>query len=200
MAPAYSAADPITYDYNFLTPAAVTGDPGNLGAVSFATTSGGHESSANVTVTAATLAAATSAPDNAPDVFSGQTYKLSLQLTDDTSGNAGTLTFVGKLFGTLSSQKAAITTSFVAPTQTMNLGTFLYTVSIAPIVSSTNPTLVGTLNATIEAKVSDGFLTEAFESPEPPALALAAIGLGPALWCGCRHMRKEDGHDSGRLL
>jgi hypothetical protein len=181
-AAAGSRGDQISFEYNFLTPAAVTGDAGNLGAISFATTVAGHIGSADTTVTAATLAAATSAPSTTPDTFHGQSYNLTLELTDDASGQSGTLTFTGKLFGTLSAQSASITTSFDSSTKTLILGADRYLVTIGPFTSSSNPTIPGTLQASIEVTP---FLP-AEQAPEPPTILLAGIGL-----CAVRFRRRR---------
>jgi hypothetical protein len=183
--------DQIGYEYNFVTPAAVTGDPGNLGAISFATMASGHVSSANATLTAATLAAATSAPASAPDTYHGQTYDLTLQLTDDASGKSGALTFAGKLFGTLSAQSANISTSFDNPGKSLVLGNDRYTVTLGPFNSSPNPTIVGTLMAAIQVDALAPTVTPAAQSPEPPALVLAGVGLCAAIGVALRRRSAE---------
>jgi PEP-CTERM motif len=173
-----SRADQIGYDYNFLTPLAVTGDPGNLGAVSFATTAGGHLDG-HAVVAAATLGALTSAPASAPDHFSGQSYDLTLQLKDDASGKSGTLTFVGKLFGTLWSTNVNVTTSFDTPTNSLVLGNDTYTVKMGPFIFDPNPTVVGSLTATIDVQAGGGATgpsTQVADAPEPSALVLAGLG------------------------
>ncbi len=175
-------ADPIGFGYNFLTPPAVTGDDGNLGAVSFATTPGG-QASGHAVLTAASLAVVTAAPLTNPDTFSGQTYDLTLQLIDGPSGKSGSLTFTGKLLGSLTPLDAKVSTSFDVPTKTLVLGTDRYTVSVGPLVepAGNNPTVVGTLLATVDVQAAGGPVAPVSQAPEPSALALAGLGLAAAL-------------------
>jgi hypothetical protein len=174
-------ADPIGFGYNFLTPPAVTGDDGNLGAVSFATTAGG-QASGHAVLTAASLAVVTAAPLTNPDTFSGQAYDLTLQLTDGPSGKSGALTFTGKLMGSLTPLDAKVTTSFDVPTKTLVLGNDKFTVTVGPLVepAGNNPTVVGTLMATVDAQAAGGPVTPTAQAPEPPALALAGFGVAAA--------------------
>jgi hypothetical protein len=179
LAPPAGRADQIGYEYNFLTPSAVTGDEGNSGAVTFATAAPGH-ASGNSVLTAASLAAITAAPLTSPDTFSGQTYALTLQLTDDPSGKSGTLTFTGRLFGSLTPLDANITTSFAPATKTLVLGNDTYTVSIGPLngPSAPNPTVVGLLMASVDVRAGGSTTpTQVEQAPEPSGLVLTLVGL-----------------------
>jgi hypothetical protein len=169
-------ADPISFGYNFQTPTSVTGDAGNLGVISFATTNPG-QASGTATVAATQLAAVSSAPAGNPDTFSGEAYNLTLQLTDNASGQTGTLIFAGQLFGTLTATAANITTSFAKATQQIILGADKYTVTVGPLVPPGTPNTgtIGTLNAAIAAQPNAASLP--FESPEPTGLVLAGIGI-----------------------
>jgi hypothetical protein len=169
-------ADPISFEYDFLTPASVTGDTGNLGVVSFATTNAG-QASGQATVVAVKLAAVSAATGSNPDTFSGEPFNLTLQLTDSASGAFGPLTFTGQLFGSLSATAASITTSFTNTTQQTVLGNNLYTVSLGALVPpvTANPTVIGSINATIAAQPVG--VSALFPSPEPTGLALAGVAL-----------------------
>jgi hypothetical protein len=173
-------ADPISFGYNFETPNSVTGDSGNLGVISFATTNPG-EASGSATVVAAKLAAVSAATASNPDTFSGESYSLTLQLTDTASGKTGSLTFTGQLFGSLSATAANITTSFATATQSLVLGNDEYSVTLGPLVPPTtpNPTVVGTLEATINPELHEVTLPiePGIQTPEPTGLLLAAIGI-----------------------
>jgi hypothetical protein len=175
-------ADPIGFGYNFMTPTSVTGDGGNLGVVSFSTTDPGH-ASGTATLTAASLTAVTSAANSNPDTFNGETYSLLLQLTDTSSGKSGSLNFTGKLFGSLTATAASITTSFSPATKQLVLGNDLYTVSVGPLVPPTtaNPTVVGTLFATVAAQPEtvnhQGGGQVAESAPEPGSLVLAVVSV-----------------------
>jgi MYXO-CTERM domain-containing protein len=174
-------ADPISFGYDFTTPQAVTGDAGNLGTVAFATTNGGTATGPTATLTAASVTAISAAPNNNADTFSGETYNVTLALTDTASGKSGSLTFVGKLFGSLTATTANITTSFAAPTQTLVLGSDRYTVRIGPLVPPTtaNPTVVGTLMTTVAVE-ANGSVGQTSQTPEPSGLVLAGLGLAAA--------------------
>jgi hypothetical protein len=182
VAAATASADPtpISFGYDFTTPQAVTGDAGNFGSVAFATTNGGTATGPSATLTAASLTAVSSAPNNNPDTFSGETYNVTLALTDVASGKSGSLTFVGKLFGTLTGTSTNITTNFAAPTQTLTLGKDLYTVTVGPLVppSQATTTVIGDLMATVA--VQGGVVTQTQQSPEPSSLVLAGLGLAAA--------------------
>ena len=159
----------------------MTGDKRqNLGVISFATTNPG-QASGTATVAATKLAAVSAALSNNPDTFSGETYNLTLQLTDTASGQSGSRIFAGQLFGALSATAASITTSFAQATQEIVLGLNEYTIAIGPLVppATANPTLVGTVDATISAQLHS--VTLPLESPEPTGLALAGFGLTGAL-------------------
>jgi hypothetical protein len=185
LAASASQADPINYRYDFLTPAPVTGDAGNFGTISFATTNGG-QATGHTVLTAASLAAVTSAPLTNPDTFSGQTYAVTIDLTDLPSGHSGSLTFTGALFGSLTPEDARITTTFSQGTKTLTLGNDTYTVTLGPLVdpSNNNPTVVGTLMATVD--VRSGSVIQVADAPEPASLMLAALGVAAGVWSRCR--------------
>lgn len=175
-APAAARADQISYGYDFLTPTAVTGDQGNLGAVSFATTNPGN-ATGHAVVTATQLAVVTSAPANNPDTFTGETFSLTMNLTDGPSGKTGSLTFIGSLNGSLSVQSVNISAAFGQPTQTLVLGNDSYTVSLGTVTLGPNPTAVAPLMATIDVHAATGTT----QTPEPSTLVLTVVGLTPAL-------------------
>jgi hypothetical protein len=180
LSPLAVRADPISFGYNFQTPTSVTGDSGNLGVISFATTNPG-QASGTATVAATQLAAVSAAPANNPDTFTGEAYNLTLQLTDNASGQTGTLIFAGQLFGTLTATTANITSSFAKATQQIVLGADKYTVTVGPIAPPATPDsgTIGTLNATISAEGQS--VTLPSESPEPTGLVLAGIGMAGAV-------------------
>jgi MYXO-CTERM domain-containing protein len=181
-------ADPIGYSYDFQTPAPVTGDAGNFGTISFATTNGG-QANGHAVLTAASLAAVTAAPLTNPDTFSGETYNVTIDLRDNPSGKAGSLTFTGKLFGSLTPEDARITTSFSPSVKTLVLGNDTYTVTLGPLVdtSDSNPTVVGSLMATVDVKAGTSGVTQTSQTPEPSSLVLAGLGV---LW-GIRRRRRS---------
>jgi hypothetical protein len=175
---------PISFGYDFTTPQTVTGDAGNFGSVAFATTNGGTTTGPSATLTAASLTAVSAAPSNNPDTFTGETYNVTLALHDTASGKSVSLTFVGKLFGTLTATTTNITTSFATSTQTLTLGNDKYTVTVGPLVppAKATATVIGDLMTTVAVQAGVGpVVTPAVQSPEPSALVLAGLGLAATL-------------------
>jgi hypothetical protein len=121
----------------------------------------------------------TATPDN-PDVFTNKTYTLGLYLQDVASGQNTTLTFTGRIDGTLTATSSNLANTFTGVTvQTVVLGDNRYTVSIGPY---SPPGIPGSVNAgSISAHAS--VLVVAL--PEPATLSLSALGavlVGVARW------------------
>jgi hypothetical protein len=178
------------------TTAAVPGDQGNSGEVIF-TAHPGSTSGGTSTITAAAVSTLSDAPASNLDTFTGEKYNLSLTLTDPASGKSGTLTFTGKLFGTLGQGSANITSTFDSPTtQTLVLGNDTFKVTIGPFTPPGPPsaTQSGAISATVVP--SAGGTTPATppptstpstppstptppppsQAPEPTSLLLAGLG------------------------
>src|SRR5262249_59733815 len=81
-------------------------------------------------IVAANLSVLSSAPAATPDPVNGS-WNLTLHLTDNVSGNSGTLDFTGKFSGTVSATASSVDNTFNAPTlQSLHLGTHAYSVTI----------------------------------------------------------------------
>jgi len=116
-------------------------------------------------------------------------YQLSLSLRDSASGNSGTVVFAGYFNGGMNP-----TNSFAGPmTQSIQLGSDLYTVSMEPFSGWVNRQYrlgpnsyrpyevfaVGSFSAVVDAQPVQ------HAAPEPPAGTLAGLGislLGLAAW------------------
>src|SRR5262245_58283790 len=82
-------------------------------------------------IVATNLRTVSTAPTAHPNNFVDSAHSLTLKLTDDASGQSGTLTFTGVFSGTLSKDNADISTRFTNPTtQTLALGGNTYDVTI----------------------------------------------------------------------
>jgi hypothetical protein len=173
------------------TTAAVSGDQGNSGEVIFTAQPGGT-SGGKSTITAAAVSTLSDAPASNLDTFTGEKYSLTLTLTDTASGKSGVLTFTGKLFGTLGSGSANITSTFDSPTtQTLVLGNDTFKVTIGPFVPPGPPaaTQSGAISATVVPSAGSGALTPPStptppppaQAPEPTSLMLAGLGVAGVL-------------------
>ncbi|HTU19194.1 MAG TPA: hypothetical protein VMG10_14130 [Gemmataceae bacterium] len=109
-------------------------------------------------------------------------YQLNLTLRDQASGASGSVTFNGYFSGVLgiSGGGNTLTNNFVGPTtQSLKLGSDLYTVTIGPTVLP--QTFIGASGwsngGSISASISVQPATSA--TPEPSSLLLACLGLPP---------------------
>jgi hypothetical protein len=138
-------------------------------------------------ITAATVSASSTASVANPDQFAGQKFTMTVVLTD--GNDHGTASFVGHLWGSLSSMGADLTATFDPQTsKTLLLGDHLYTINIGPFLGLQYTILcgggdfgdTGSVNATVTTSTYTGDW-----APEPPAWILAALGVG-ALVAGWR--------------
>lgn len=178
VAPTPARAGVIYWDYSWhRDPIAVAADAPGTGGVSF--TNQGAQLAANSSdVVATNLRVFSSAPDTRPDkLVNNGAYALTITLHDAASGAKGTLTFTGKLSGTFSLDSSVISNAFTgATTQSLTLGTHLYTVTIVPYAPPGPPSSfnAGSIGAAVE--VSDAVHVQ--DVPEPSALALCGVGGG----------------------
>jgi hypothetical protein len=124
----------------------------------------------------------TATVDN-PDKFTAKPYTLSLQLTDVGSLQSTTLTFQGKLDGTLTAMSANIKNTFVGPTSyDVVLGENKYTITLPTYTPPGPPGTVnlGSISVRVESLVTD--------LPEPGTLVLSGLG---ALLFGLRRLRRR---------
>jgi hypothetical protein len=148
----------------------------------------------NSDIVATNLRVFSAATAAAPDVISaGGNYSLTLVLSTVDNGTpySTSMTFNGKLDGTFSAESANLTNTFGAnATQTVQLGTYFFTVSL---VAYTPPGPPDQLNAgSLAAHVSVSSAGPGEISPEPSTMLLSALGLtclGGAAWRKRRQAR-----------
>lgn len=114
-------------------------------------------------------------------------YAVSLTLTDQASGDSGSLTFRGNLSGTATngSDQVNLTNTFLGPTsQTLFLGQHQYTVTIGPFVPPGPLTYPQGWSEHISQQDGSISVKVAVATPEPFSLTLACLGLplGLAGW------------------
>ncbi len=140
----------------------------------------------NSDIVATNLRTFSDAPNTNPNVFTDAGYRLTLRLTDDTSGESGTLNFDGTVSGTLSRNRANISNSFVGPTTgELTLGGNVYSVTIGPYSPPGPPGIqnAGSIAATVTVRPVDD--DDTTNTPEPSAMLLSCLGLsvlGMASW------------------
>ena len=172
-------ADFISWTYSWQRdPISVAADSPGTGGVSLTSEALPKNAVGSSDIVATNLRIFSSASADAPDqLVTGGAYTLSLTLTDDASGTAGTLTFTGKLSGTFSSNNSLITNVFNSPTvQSLTLGGNTYTVTIGPYSPPGPPTAsnAGSIAAHVDVVAGDTIGVQ--DVPEPSTMLLAGLG------------------------
>jgi hypothetical protein len=181
-------ASQVQWSYNFSPGAsAVIADTNSSAVVSF-TNEPTKSAVGDSDVVVTNLRVSSTANPNTPDVLKNNgAYSVTLVLGTSANGSpmSGSLTFTGKLTGTFSSASANVANKFGPhQTQTLTLGSYLFTVSL---VSYTPPGPPDQVNAgSISAHVSISDIHSAGGgTPEPSSMLLAGMGLtflGGAAW------------------
>jgi hypothetical protein len=122
-------------------------------------------------------------------------YLLGLKITDNTTGDSGTLTFHGRLTGSLA---GGLGNGFSDPSQTLTLDGHAYHVSLDPATDVPGPHRpAAPLNARVsvaDVQGTGGQPGPVPQVPEPTALALAGTGLClVACWRRAASQRRWDG-------
>lgn len=151
-----------------------------------------HTAAGNSHVVATQLQVFSSADPLTPDTFGAGdgNYALTINLKDIASGLTGSLTFTGKLQGSISALSSNVTNTFNAPTvKSLLLGFTNFTVTMD---SYTPPGPPDQINfGSIGAMVTVTSLKPSDErTPEPSTMALAGIGAGIAGLSAWRRRRK----------
>jgi hypothetical protein len=172
-------ADWIAWSYNWSrSPAEVLADNPATGGKITLTDESQHTVVGDSDVVATNLKTYSKATGANPDHFTNKPYALSLSLKDLASSAGATLTFTGLFNGTATATSANITNTFTGPTtQSVVLGSNLYTVTIGPYVA---PGPTGALNSggiSGHARVTVESVTQASLTPEPGTLLLACLAL-----------------------
>jgi hypothetical protein len=136
-----------------------------------------HGREGDTEIVAANLRTVSTASATKPDQFTNASFSLALRFHDGDTGQNGEMRFNGVFNGTLSARSGHITVSFDAatpPTQNMDLGHHLYTVTLHPQDLGAPG---GRYAFTASVRVQ--------HNPEPSTLLLAAVGaplFGLTLW------------------
>ena len=184
---ASARANPVAWTFDSTKSTfSVTGDPGNLGGVSFAALSGSF--SGDQTIPILNVVAATSPAGSHTDTYSGAVYNAIVDLTDATSGDLGEFDFTGRLSGTVSPTGASLSSTFDDP-QTVHhtLGGHDYAVTIGPFASPSASGEGGvTMSVAIDSAV--GSPPPVDKAPEPSGVVLGATAacIAGVLWWGRR--------------
>jgi hypothetical protein len=178
-------AELIQWSYSWSSsPTQVYANGSGSGYISLTNDTGLKSASGSSYLVATNLQAHSGASVADPDVFSNKTYSLNLSLTDQSSGQSGTLSFTGEFNGTLTADSSNISNTFVgATTQSLVLGNHLYTVTIGPYdpPGPTGAVNSGSISARAEVTVS------IFHLPEPSSGVLAFLGVS----CGLAFIRRR---------
>ncbi len=176
--------DPNTGGYT-LNRAVIGGHPDSMASIAFGDpTVLPNHGSGNASLTVATLR---SFPDRSNEFHNGfygrhGTYHLSLHLTDDTSGTAGTFFFQGGFDSP--SDGRSIRNFLDAPSQSLRLGNSLYTVTLGAFdIPSVTETRVGSISASVDV--------QAATAPEPSTLVLAGLGASSLVVAAWRRRRRN---------
>jgi hypothetical protein len=172
LAGARARADFVSWEYNW-TPSAteILADNPSTGKILLSNEPGGS-AVGNSYVVATNIKTASTANPASPATFTNKSYSLALVILDDASKSTGTLTFSGVFNGTLSSKSAIIMNTFTGPqTQSIKLGSSLYTVQIGPFAPPGPPTanIAGSISALATVTVKD--------VPEPSTFVLSGLCL-----------------------
>jgi hypothetical protein len=118
-------------------------------------------------------------------------HELTLSLHDVASNTWGSLTFRGRIDGSVGPGGAQVTNTFKDPqSQTLTLGANRYTVTMGPFLAPGTPPYdpwTGAIDAAVQVGPAGGLS----QSPEPATLALAGMGLAGL---GLAAVRRFRGH------
>jgi len=171
-------ADVVPWNYSWsMSPASgeLLSDAPGQGKVAFSLEKPG--ASANTSdIGAANLRTITQASAANPDRFAaGGFYTLTLTITDTRSGLAGSVTFSGKLSGTLSTMNTDIHNAFIGPRRKgLDLGGYHYAVTIGPYSPPGPPDSNNAGSIGARVVVTGGIQID--NAPEPSAFALSGLG------------------------
>ena len=111
-------------------------------------------------------------------------YTLSLNITDSTTHDTGSLTFSGSIVGNLSPTSSTLTNTFTTASP-LTLDGHVYTVSIAPVNLAGPSSPQQNILATVSVSNAGGGGPHPSNTPEPTSLVLSGLGftfLGLGRW------------------
>jgi hypothetical protein len=184
---AEARADLIYWSYSWTnSPNTIEADTPGTGSVSL-TNESTHTAEGNSNIVATDLRTSSNAPDSNPAMFTNKGYSLVLSLTDNASGQTGTLTFNGVLNGTLTKTSSNIQNTFLGSlTQKVLLGNNVYTVTIGPYTPPGPPNSANAGSVSGNAQVT---VTNVQTTPEPSTYVLSLGALLIFVAYGSRRLR-----------
>ncbi|HVS37660.1 MAG TPA: hypothetical protein VMS17_19010 [Gemmataceae bacterium] len=187
---AFARAAPIAWSFDSTKSTfSVTGDPGNLGGVSFAALTGSF--SGNQTIPILNVIPGAS-PGGHIDTYSGDVYSVIVDLKDTNSGDPGEFDFTGRLSGSVSTGGVSLSSIFDDP-QTVHetLGGHDYAVTIGPFTSPTGDSRGSvSMGVAIDAATTAPPPPPIGKAPEPSAVLLGALGASAAASMGWARRRR----------
>jgi hypothetical protein len=180
VAGANARADKVPWTYSWQRdPISIAADAPGSGGVSLTSEALPKQAAGSSDIVATNLRIFSSSTADNPDKLSTNGFfKLTLTITDNTSGDSGTATFSGKLSGTFSAGSSNITAVFDSPTaQILNLGKQDYAITIGPYSPPGPPSAsnAGSIAAHVDLKDGGGIITN--DAPEPSSIVLGCLGL-----------------------
>jgi hypothetical protein len=181
--------DQVQWTYNWSPGTnAISADSPGTGGVSF-TNEPTKSATGSSDIVATNLRIFSVATAQSPDKLSTNgNYTLSLALKDVASGQAGTITFSGKLTGSFSADNSNIfNTINGSPTHTLTLGNTTYTVTFGPYSPPGPPSASNAGSISAHVDVSGVSIATV---PEPSTMILSALGLSFMGVAGWRRRQK----------
>lgn len=180
---AQSRGEAITWKYNWSrSHAVIFADAPGTGKISL-TDESLQRASGDSDIVATNIRVESTATALDPDMFTNAGYSLTLFLLDEESGNSGNLEFGGEFNGSISANTSNLVHTFSgATTQSIALGSTLYTVTIGPYTPPGPPSSQNSGAVSAFARVETRDIERA---PEPSTIVLTAIAMpffGIAAW------------------
>jgi hypothetical protein len=168
-----------SYNWSRVPADVVSADANGTSTISLTDEALGHATNSS-DIVATNIRTSSTAPRATPNNFQDAAYALTLRLTDDASGESGTLTFNGVFNGTLSSTSADISTTFLdGATQELTLGGHQYAVTIDAYSPPGPPGInnAGSIGARVEVTPAEDPPPPPNDAPEPSTVLLSCVGL-----------------------
>jgi hypothetical protein len=189
-------ADFISWSFTSSPTPSLPADSPGTGSVAFTGASGAPTGPSAIVVAQLKNMSTSTNVDN---LVTGGGYQIDVSLTDTASGQSATLTFLGKLTGTLSSGGTNLSNAFLSGTEKVTLGGNLYAVTLdhylPPGPAGTLPGAIGA-TVTINGQSPGGNPTPSSINPEPSSLLLCGLG---AVGCALARWKRRRGLPQGTL-
>ncbi len=181
LAGASARADFVPWTYSWQRdPVSIAADAPGSGGVSLTSESLPKQAAGSSDIVATNLRIFSSSSADVPDkLATNGFFKLTLTITDNTSGDSGSADFSGKLSGTFSAGSSNLTAVFSTPiTKLLDLGGNEYTVTIGPYSPPGPPSAsnAGSIAAHVDVKALNGTIG-VNDVPEPSSIVLGCLGF-----------------------